>query len=215
MPAKKKPRVQVAWRSALIPLSLVFMFLLWRVFHAPVWALALFSLWVPLYYIVYPMVLRKKWEEFEKSFSYLFQKGDYKLLLEHYTSQWFLRRFGPRSEMLAKLGLVYSALDRYREAEQAFERAVKTARPAQKDRLLFNLANVKYELNKLKEAAAIYRSLKPGSPYRHASQTQLALIEVHQGAGGDESVSILERELERTSGPGAQRLREALELAQK
>lgn len=209
---KRAKKFSIDLRSALIPLSLVLLFVLRFKFNAPTWVLGLICLWVPLYYVVYPFVLRKKWFEFEKQFTVMFQKGEHKQLLEYYKSQWFLRRFGPNSEMLGKLGLIYSALERYRDAEQAFERAVETAQNAQRDRLYFNLANVKFELNKQQEAAEIYRSLRPGSPYRHAAQTQLALIDIHQGRRVKDASKLLNRELKRATGPLKKRIETALAL---
>lgn len=203
--------IQVDWDKALIPLSLVVMVLLRFVLNAPVWALGLMCLWMPLYYVVYPMILHRKWTGFEKEFAINFQRGDHKALLNLYERQWFLRRFGPRAEMLGKLGLIYTALERYREAEHALERAVDQAAEHQKDRLYFSLANVKFELGKLDAAEQIYRALKPNSPYRQSIQTHLALIDMHRGKRTDEARRVLEHSFKSATGNAKERIRTALE----
>ena len=207
-----KPRagVKVEWRRMLVPLSLLLLFALRYLFNAPIWTLFVLCLWVPLYYLGYPWLLRRTWERFERQFAQRFQRGEYKQLLELYRGQWFLRRFGPQAEMLGKLGLIYSAMERYREAEQALERAVSAAHVAHRDRLCYNLANVKFELHKVEEAEEIYRSLRPGSPYRHAAQTQLALIDLHQARRVPVARKILEQELKRATGPLKARIEAAL-----
>lgn len=206
----KQSKIKFEWRGALIPLSLLVMALLRFVFDVPLWILAIMCAWIPLYYIGYPMTLRKKWIAFEKEFSLRFQRGEYKQLLELYRKQWFLRRFGPRSQMYGKLGLIYSALERYREAEEAFERAIDATPSGQRDRLYFNLANVKFELGKYDAAEEIYRSLKPSSPYRHASQTHLAIIDLHRGKRVEVARRILEQEQRRASGQLKTRIEQAL-----
>ena len=207
----KRAGISIEWRGLLLPLSLVAMIVLWGVFDVPLWALSICCLWIPVYYVAYPRVLRVKWLAFEKEFALRFQKGDYKGLLEFYKQQRFLRRFGPRAEMLGKLGLIYSALERYREAELAFERAIDHTPTKQRDRLYFNLANVKFELGRYDAAEAIYRALQPGSPYRHASQTQLALIDMHRGKRIDVARRVLESERERASGQLKARIDQALQ----
>lgn len=207
---KPKAGIQVEWRRMLVPLSLILLFVLRYLFNAPIWTLLIICLWIPAYYVVYPTVLRKKWERFEKEFAQRFQRGEYKQLLELYRGQWFLRRFGPKAELLGKLGLIYAAMERYREAEHALERAVGAAHSAHRDRLYYNLANVKFELNKYQEAEEIYRSLRPGSPYRHAAQTQLALIDIYQERRVPVAKKILEQELKRASGSLKARIETAL-----
>lgn len=201
----------IDWHKALIPISLFTMFVLWTQFHAPLWALALFTLWIPIYYVAYPWYLRRKWLEFDKNFAMKFQQGKYRALLEFYRGQWFLRKFAPRQEMLSKLALIYSAMEKYREAEQVLERALDASQAGYRDRLYFNLANVKYELGKYDEAEQMYRALKRGSPYGHAVKTQLALIDLHRGNRTDEARRFLEQEREHASGPTRERIEEALE----
>ena len=207
----KRSAIRVDWYRALIPVSLVTLFILRFVLNAPLWIVFTLCLWVPAFYIGYPWLLKTKWTAFEREFMKLFRKGEYKALLETYKSQWFLRRFGPKAEMMGKLGLIYSALERYREAEQALERAVDATPAVHRDRLYFNLANVKFELGKYEAASQIYRSLKPGSPYRHAAQTQLALIDLHQGRRMDIAKKILEQEKKRATGQLKTRIEQALE----
>ncbi len=208
--APKGGGLSIDWHKALIPISLFTMFVLWTQFHAPVWVLALFSLWIPLYYIAYPWYLRKKWTEFDKAFAQKFQQQDYRGLLEYYRSQWFLRKFGPRGEMLSKLALIYSAMEKYRESEQVLERALDLTRRGNRDRLYFNLANVKYELGKYDEAEQMYRALKKSSPYGHSVQTQLALIDLLRGTRTDEARRFLEAEREQAPRPLRERIDAAL-----
>ena len=207
-----RSKIKLEWRRALLPASLIVMALLRFVFHVPLWVLAILCGWIPAYYLLYPAMLRKKWKSFEKEFAMRFQRGEYKQLLELYKKQWFLRRMGPRAEMLGKLGLIYSALERYRDAEQSLERAIEATPSAQRDRLYFNLANVKFELGKHQAAEQIYRSLKPSSPYRHASQTHLAIIDMHQGRRTEVARRILKQEQQRASGPLRERIDQALTL---
>lgn len=206
----KNGGLTIDWHKALIPISLFTMFVLWTQFQTPVWALALFSLWIPVYYVAYPWYLRRKWLEFDKTFSVMFQHGDYRGLLEFYRGQWFLRKFAPRQEMLLKLALIYSAMEKYREAEQVLERALDASQAGHRDRLYFNLANVKYELGKYDEAEQMYRALKRGSPYGHSVRTQLALIDLHRGNHTDEARRFLERERDNASGVARERIEDAL-----
>lgn len=200
----------IDWHKALIPISLFTMFILWTQFQAPIWVLAIFTMWIPLYYVVYPWYLRNKWTEFDKQFAHRFQQQDYKGLLEYYRSQFFLRKFGPRAEMLSKLALIYSAMEKYREAEQVLERALDMTKTGYRDRLYFNLANVKYELGKYEEAEQMYRALKKGSPYGHSVRTQLALIDLHRGTKTDEARRYLEQERDNASGTTRARIDDAL-----
>lgn len=210
MASNKKRGFQIDWRRGLIPLSLLAMFILRFGFGAPLWTLILFTLWIPLYYFAYPMYLRKRWTAFEKEFAYRFQRGDHKGLLEFYRDQWFLRKFGPQAEMLGKLGLIYSAMHKYREAEHAFEQAIDRADASQKDKLFFNLANVKYELGKYEDAEQIFKSLRANSPYRHSARTQLALIDLRRGKRVDEAREYLEQESQRATGTVKTRIERAL-----
>ncbi len=199
MASEKKGGIQIDWHRGLIPVSLLVMFILHFGFGAPIWALALFTLWIPIYYIAYPRFVRKRWTAFEKEFAYRFQKGDYKGLVEFYRQQWFLRKFGPQAEMLGKLGLIYAAMEKYREAEHALERAIDRAHSSQKDKLFFNLANVKYELGKYEDAEQIYKALKTNSPYRHSARTQMALIDLRRGKRIEQARDFLKQERDRAS----------------
>lgn len=201
---------QIEWRRGLLPLSFLCLLVLYYGFGAPLWVLVAFCSWIPVYYLVYPRYMRNKWRAFEKEFAYRFPKGEYKELLEFYRGQWFLRRFGPRAEMLGKLGLIYSAMEKYREAEHAFERAIDEAHHTQKDKLFFNLGNVKYELGKYEDAEQIYKALRVHSPYRHSARTQLALIDLHRGRRVDQARDFLERERERSTGIVRERIDQAL-----
>lgn len=208
--AKGDTGLTIDWHKVLIPVSLLTMFILWTQFHAPVWVLALFSLWIPAYYVAYPWYLRRKWTEFDRQFAQQFQQQDYRGLLEFYRKQFFLRKFGPRGEMLSKLALIYSAMEKYREAEQVLERALDLTRRGGRDRLYFNLANVKYELGKYDEAEQMYRALAKSSPYGHSVQTQLALIDLHRGQRTEEARRVLEAEREHAPGQLRRRIDEAL-----
>jgi tetratricopeptide (TPR) repeat protein len=210
MQKAKRAGVQVSWDRALILASLLVLYVLYDVLRAPAWVLVLFCGWLPLYYFAFPMMLNARWGRFEKEFAMRFQRGEYKQLLEIYKGQWLLRRFGPQAEMMGKLGLIYTALERYREAEDILERAIDAAPQGMKERLFFNLANVKFELGKHQDAEQIYRSLKPTSPYRRAAQTQIALIDLQRGHRVEEAKKVLEAERARASGNLKVRIEEAL-----
>lgn len=194
----------------MIPLSLLTMFILWTQFQAPLWSLVLFTMWIPIYFIAFPSLIRKKWFAFEKEFAIRFQKNEHKNMLDFYRSQWFLRRFGPRAEMLNKLALIYSAMKKFREAEQVLERAINLVPPAFRDRLYFNLANVKYELGKYDQAEQMYKALRKGSPYIHAVQTQLALIDLQRGTKVEAAKKFLEKNRNNVSGVARERIEAAL-----
>ncbi len=112
--------------------------------------------------------------------------------------------------MLNKLALIYSAMKKYREAEQVLERAVNLVPPAFRDRLYFNLANVKYELGKYDEAEQMYKALRKGSPYLHSVQTQLALIDLQRGVRIPEARKFLEKNRGNVSGVAKERIEKAL-----
>ena len=199
------------WQRALIPLSLLVLVVLRFALHAPLWLLTALCLWIPVYYVGVPVLINHRWRRFEKEFTIRFQRGDYRGLLEYYRAQWLLRRFGPRAEMLAKLGLIYFALERYREAEHALERAIDASQLGSfREQLFYNLANVKFELGKYEDAEQIYRSLRGGSPYRQSAQTQLALIDLHRGQRVEQALQVLRSERHRASGMLRDRIDEAL-----
>ncbi len=206
----KKGKLRIEWRRGLIPLSLLIMFVLTFYFKVDWWILGLFVMWIPIYYLAYPWYLRRKWAAFEKEFAARFQKRDYRGLLELYRKQWFLKKFGPKPEMLSKLSLIYSGMEKYRDAEQVLERAIDLTPTPYRDRLYFNLANVKYELGKYDEAEHLYKALKNGSPYAHSVRAQLALIDVHQGREANETRELLENELKNATGVLRSRIEEAL-----
>ena len=132
-------------QRALIPLSLGAFFILYFYFKVPPWALSILMLWIPLYYIGVPALTRRKWDAFEREFAYRFPLEDYDGLLAFYKGQWFLRHFGPRAEMLEKLGLIYIAMRKNREAEQILEQAIQLSERHQREKFLLNLAQVKFE----------------------------------------------------------------------
>jgi tetratricopeptide (TPR) repeat protein len=203
-------KLQIDLRRALIPLSLLVMFILTFYFKVSPWVLAVFILWMPAYYIAWPMLMRRKWHRFEQTFAQKFQQRDFKGLLELYKANWLLRKFGPRVEMLTKLALIYTGMEKFREAEQALERAIDMTPAAQRDRLYFNLANVKYELGKYEQAEQMYKALRKNSPFRHSIQAQLALIHIQRGEDVEEARAILEKELGHASGPLKARIEQAL-----
>jgi len=204
--------LEIKWGRGLIPLSLLGLFILRFGFGAPLWVLAVICLWVPAYFFLYPWLLKRRWQDFEREFTVKFQQGDHKQLLDEYQSRWLLRKFGPRELMLDKLGLIYAAMEKYREAEHVFEQALDEAdEDGHKDKLFFNLANVKYELGKYEDAEQIYRSLHDkNSPYSHSIRTQLALIDLHKGRRVEEAREFLEDEQERATGMMHDRIERAL-----
>jgi tetratricopeptide (TPR) repeat protein len=202
---------EITWGRALIPVSLLVLVVLRFGFGAPLWVLAALSLWVPVYYILYPWFLKRQWDSFEQEFTVKFQQGAHRELLDDYQNRWFLRKFGPHAAMLEKLGLIYAAMEKYREAEHVFEQALDASDDRRSDKLLFNLANVKYELGKYADAEEIYRSLQGDhSPYSHAIRTQLALIDLHKGRRVEEAREFLEDERERATGLMRHRIERAL-----
>ena len=204
-------RWEIDWRRGLIPVSLFVLVILHFGFGAPWWVLAVFCLWIPVYYVGVPIYRQKRWEEFETLFARRFQRGEHKTLLEEYRKQWFLRRFGPRFDMLSKLGLIYSALEKYRRAEQAFEQAIDACEGGVPEQLYFNLANVKFEIGKYDDAMQIYLTLRGNSPYQGAARTQMALIDLHKGARIDQAVEFLEQQRSTATGAMKERIERALE----
>ena len=200
----------IDWSRGLIPLSLLILVVLHFYFQVSWWILATFCLWIPLYYLGVPYYRKRKWESFEKSFARRFQRGEHKTLLEEYRKQWFLRRFGPRTAMLSKLGLIYSALEKYREAEHAFEQAIEASSDRVPEQLYFNLANVKFELGKYDDAMQIYLTMRGNSPYQKAARTQMALIDLHKGARVDQARTYLKKQKDNVSGSMKKRIERAL-----
>lgn len=210
MTAPKKRGIQLTWQRGLLPLSLLIMFVLRFGLGAPIWVISIFMLWIPIFYIAIPLYVRRKWEQFDKEFARRFQKREHKALLIYYRDQWFLRKFGPQAEMLGKLGLIYSAMHQYREAEDALEKAIDHAHRAQRDKLYFNLASVKYELGSYEAAEQILRSLRVSSPYGHSAKTQLALIDLRRGRRTDAARDFLEKKLSGARGDVKIRIERAL-----
>ena len=209
-PKPEAGRFTIEWRALALPISLGAMALLHYALHVPLWLLAALCAWIPAYYILYPAWVRKRWLRFEREFTRRFQRGEHKQLLEYYKSQKLLRRAGPRGEMLSKLGLIYAALARHREAEEVVQRAIHATPVERRERLYFSLANIKFELGKHEEAEAIYRALDRASPYRRAARTQLALIDLSRGRGRDEALKVLEQERDQAQGALRERIEEAL-----
>jgi tetratricopeptide (TPR) repeat protein len=201
---------KIEWRRGLIPLSLLILVVLHFGLGAPWWVLLLFCLWIPVVYVGYPYYLNKKWDAFERNFGQRFQRGEHRTLLEEYRNERFLRRFGPRAEMLSRLGLIYSALEKYQQAEQAFEGAIDKFEQGVPEQVYFNLANVKFELGKYDEAMKIYLTLKGNSPYQRAARTQMALIDLEKGMRVEQAREYLEEERDRASGTMKDRIEQAL-----
>lgn len=206
-------KLHIDWRRGLIPLSLLVMFVLTFYFKVSPWVLVAFVMWMPAYYIAWPWLLRKRWTKFEHTFAQKFQQRDFKGLLEVYKANWLLRKFGPRAEMLTKLALIYTGMEKYREAEQTLEMAIDMtpAGPGHRDRLYFNLANVKYELGKYDQAEQMYNALRKNSPYRHSIQAHLALIHLQRGDDVENARATLHKELAHASGSLKTRIQQALD----
>lgn len=208
-----RARLEIDWRRALIPLSLGIMFLMVFYFNTPLWVMVIFLMWMPLYYMAYPWYLEKRWLAFEREFALLFQQRNFKGLLEFYRENWFLRKFGPRGEMLTKLSLIYSGMEKYRESEQVLEQAIELTAAPHRDRLYYNLANVKYELGKYDEAEQMYKALNRGTPFGQTVRVQLALIHLQQGKSVEKARQTLEQELSNTTGVLKSRIEDALQRA--
>jgi len=208
-----RARLEIDWRRALIPLSLGIMFLMVFYFNTPIWVMVIFLMWMPLYYMAFPWYLEKRWLAFEREFALLFQQRNFKGLLEFYRVNWFLRKFGPRAEMLTKLSLIYSGMEKYREAEQVLEQAIELTPAPQRDRLYYNLANVKYELGKYDEAEQMYKALNRGTPFGQTVRVQLALINLQQGRSVEKARRTLETELSNATGVLKSRIEDALQRA--
>ena len=191
-------------------LSFAMMGLLYFYFKAPLWVMGLFTVWMPIVYLLIPWDIRRRWTQFEKNFTTQFQRGEYQALLDEYRNMKFLRRFGPKAEMLSKLAIIYTAMEHLREAEKVLEQAIDITPLTQRDRLYLNLANLKYELGKYNEAAAMYKALQSNSPYRHSVKTQLALIDLHQGHRVAEARAYLADVRDRSTGATRSRIDAAL-----
>lgn len=210
MAASSGGRWKIDWRRGLIPLSLLILVVLHFGIGAPWWVLAVFCLWIPVYFIGVPWYRLRRWHIFDKNFTQRFQRGEHKTLLEDYRKEWFLRRFGPRAEMMSRLGLIYSALEKYREAEMALERSIDAFGPHVPEQVYFNLANVKFELGKFDDAMQIYLTMRGNSPYQRAARTQMALIDLHKGARIEQARDFLEGEVDRATGAMRERIERAL-----
>ena len=208
-----QPRIRamsVDPQRALIPISLGVFFVLYFYFKVPPWALGLLMLWIPLYYIGMPMLTQRKWRTFEREFAYRFPMQDYKGLLDYYRGQWFLRQFGPKAEMIEKLGLIYTAMGKVHDAERILEQAVQLSERHSRDKFLLNLAQVKYELGKYDEAEQIYKRLLHRTPHLAGAQLKLALIHAQRGVDLPRARKILEAELGRATGEERKRIEDAL-----
>lgn len=208
--ARKDRKIKISFHRGVIFLSLAILMILHFGLAAPWWVLLLFCIWIPLYYVGVPYYRQKRWEAFEHNFAQRFQRGEHKTLLEEYRKERFLRRFGPQAEMLSRLGLIYSAMEKYREAEHAFENAIDSYEGRVPEQTYFNLANVKFELGKFDEAMKIYLTLRGNSPYQRAARTQMALIDLHKGARVEQARSFLETERARVSESMRERIDRAL-----
>lgn len=214
--ATHRPRTTIVSfdiRRALIPASLLVFFALWS-FGVPRWALGVFMLWIPIYYIGAPVYGRFRWDRFERQFATLFPRRDYPGLLSLYRRQWFLRMLGPEAPMLAKLGLIYRGMGRLRDAERLFERAAKRGDRATRARVLLNLAHVKYELAKYKEAEQIYTRLLKKTPHLSGAKVKLAVIHAHMGKELESALSILQSEVGRSDSEEKKRIDEAIQIAE-
>ncbi|MEO1268908.1 MAG: tetratricopeptide repeat protein [Myxococcota bacterium] len=212
-PPANNHRLQLDMKRALIPISLLVFFVLYFYVRVPIWGLAILMLWIPLYYMGVPIYTRYRWTLFEKEFAYRFPQQDYKGLLAYYRSQWFLRQFGPKAPMLGKLGLIYSAMGRYRDAERILEAAVRFAIPGTGEKFMLNLAHVKYELGKYNEARQLYQRLLKRTPHLSGAANRIAMINAHTGTNLQEALEHLERNLPLATGEEQTRITEAIQSA--
>ena len=197
-------------QRALIPASWGILFVLRFGFGAPIWALALCMLWIPIYYIGMPMLAMRRWPSFEREFAYRFQQNNFKALLAYYDAQWLLRGFGPKPQMLEKLALIYQGMGKLRDAEFVLEKAVRLARQGARHTILSNLAHIKFDLGKLDEAEVIYRRLLKLAPHLTGAQLRLALIQVRRGVDVEQARQTLREHLGRATGHERAQIEEAL-----
>ncbi len=200
-------------QRAMIPISLGFFFVLTFYFQAPIWLMAILMLWIPLFYIGVPLLTQRKWRTFEREFAYRFPSQDYQGLLSYYKGQWFLRQFGPKAEMLEKLGLIYIAMGRARDAERILEQAIQLSDKRAREKFMLNLAQVKFELGKFDEAEQIYKRLLRRTPHLAGAHLKLLLIRAHKGQDLQNTIKSLESELPRAKGEDKKRIEEALSAA--
>lgn len=205
-----RPRLQIDWKRALIPISLGSFFVLYFYFQVPLPVLAVLSLWIPLYYLVLPWFAWRRWEAFEREFAYRFPRGDFQGLLAFWQAQRFLRLFGPEAQMLGKLGLIYLGLNRMREAEIVLERALLATHPTGRQRVMLNLAHARFKLGKLDEAAQLYRLVLRTTPHNATATTRLALIDIHKGRSIEEARKTLEDARATATGDDRTLIEEAL-----
>lgn len=211
-PASRQ-RPKLDFKRALIPISLGVFFVLYFYVQAPVWVLALLTLWIPLFYIGVPYYTHRRWLRFEKDFAWRFSKQDHQGLLALYKDAWFLRSFGPRDLMLGKLGLIYAAMGKHRDAERVLENAIQQAEPSARGQFMLNLGQVKLDLGKYAEARQIYRRLLKRSPHLSRAEAKLNLIDAHLGKRLDEVIPLLQRDLQRAQGDERRRIQDALDAA--
>jgi len=205
-----RPRLQIDWKRALIPLSLGAFFVLYFFLHVPAWLLGVLMLWIPLYYLALPWYGRRRWQIFEREFAYRFPRGDFQGLLTYYEQQSFLRRFGPEAPMLGKLGLIYLGMGRFRDAEVVLERALTATHPSGRQRVMLNLAHVKFKLGKIDESAQFYRLVIRVAPHNSTASTRLALIDLQKGRAIDQARKTLLDARATASGEDRELIEEAL-----
>ncbi len=204
-------RLQLDLRRALIPLSLGLFFVLYFLFKVPLWVLGVLSLWMPLYYIILPGLAARQWRDFERDFALRFPRGEHAALLTRLRASLLLRYFGPEAPMLGKLGLLYMGLGKLREAEITLERGIQRADKQNRERLLVNLAHVKFKLGHLEDAATLYQRLLKNTPFANLATTRLAIIDLHKQRNLKEATARLRAALPNARGEERDLIQQALD----
>ena len=212
-PAEPGSRVAIDWSRALVPLSLGFFALLYFWFEVPLWVLGLLVLWIPIYYLGFPIVVRRRWQSFEREFETRRAGGNYNELLAFFESQRFLRQFGPEANMLGRLGQIYLGLDKAREAEAILERVQRAAPVEARPHFLVDLAHARFLQGKYDEASQMYTRILSRAPHQALARTRLAIIDLHKGRRTEVARRTLEQALGSVDDEDRARIEAALSRA--
>jgi len=87
--------------------------------------LVFFVLPIILAFVVFPLIAKKRFPQFENQIKILNLKGKHETASEVYRKSFFMRVFGPPGEMNRLLGQTLSFVGKWSEAKEAFLKALK------------------------------------------------------------------------------------------